>query len=110
MTAAFTFMSIRELSGQIQTRQLSPIELTETFLTRLENLGPKYNAVVTITRDLALRQARQAEGEIKTGYYRGPLFQQHGGLRLFEIKPSIMTQLLSGSFEKQVQYLLRNSQ
>jgi aspartyl-tRNA(Asn)/glutamyl-tRNA(Gln) amidotransferase subunit A len=73
MTDAFIFKSIRALSGQIQTRQITPVELTEAFLTRLETLGSKYNAVVTITRELALQQARQAEAEMKAGYYRGPL-------------------------------------
>ncbi len=49
------------------------MELTEIFLERLETLGPRFNAVVTVTRELALEQASQAEQEIAVGTYRGPL-------------------------------------
>ena len=66
------FLSLRSLAV-IQTRQVSPLELTRTFLHRLEQMGPAYHAVVTVTRDLALQQARQAEEEIASGRYRGPL-------------------------------------
>ena len=47
--------------------------LAETFLDRLEKIGPRYNAVVTVTRERALAEARRAEGEIAAGRYRGPL-------------------------------------
>jgi aspartyl-tRNA(Asn)/glutamyl-tRNA(Gln) amidotransferase subunit A len=66
-------MPIRELQTLVQTRQVSPVELAETFLVRLETLGPQYNAVVTVTRERALQQARQAERDIAAGYYKGPL-------------------------------------
>ncbi len=71
MTAAFT--SIRGLSESIESGEVSPVELTETFLGRLEELGPKYNAVVTVTRERAMEQAHRAEKEIEEGQYRGPL-------------------------------------
>ena len=67
------FTPIGELSELVRTRQVSPVELTEIFLKRLEQLGPRYNAVVTVTRELALEQARGAEQEITAGHYRGPL-------------------------------------
>jgi len=67
------FMPLRELSGLVRAGQISPVELTETFLHRLENLGPKYNAVVTVTRKRATEQARSAEKEMGAGQYRGPL-------------------------------------
>src|SRR6266852_8308186 len=67
------FMPMRELSTLVQTRQVSPVELAETFLARLETLGPQYNAVVTVTRERALQQARQAERDIAAGHYKGPL-------------------------------------
>ena len=73
MTSPVVFMSIRELMTLVQTRQVSPVELAETFLARLETLGPQYNAVVTVTRERALQQARQAERDIAAGHYRGPL-------------------------------------
>jgi aspartyl-tRNA(Asn)/glutamyl-tRNA(Gln) amidotransferase subunit A len=67
------FSSVRTLGDAIRTRKLSPVELTEAYLKRLETIGPKLNAVVTVTRDLALAQARAAEKEISAGKYRGPL-------------------------------------
>src|SRR6266700_2647967 len=73
VTSPVVFMPIRELQTLVQTRQVSPVELAETFLARLETLGPQYNAVVTVTRELALQQAQQAERDIAAGHYRGPL-------------------------------------
>ena len=73
MAANVVFMSIRELGELVRTKQVSPVELAETFLSRLETIGPQLNAVVTVTRERALQQARQAEAEIASGRYRGPL-------------------------------------
>ena len=67
------FVSVRELGERVRTRQVSPVELVEYFLERLETHGPAYNAVVTITRERAMEQARRAEAEIVAGKYRGPL-------------------------------------
>jgi aspartyl-tRNA(Asn)/glutamyl-tRNA(Gln) amidotransferase subunit A len=67
------FSPMRTLGDAIRTRKLSPVELTESYLTRLEQIGPQLNAVVTITRDHALQQAKTAEKEIAAGHYRGPL-------------------------------------
>ena len=57
----------------VRSRRVSPIDLTEGFLDRLESLGPRYNAVVTLTRERAIDEARRAEKEIGAGTYRGPL-------------------------------------
>jgi aspartyl-tRNA(Asn)/glutamyl-tRNA(Gln) amidotransferase subunit A len=67
------YLSVRELGDRIRGGKLSPVELSEGYLDRSEKLGPKLNAYATITRDLALQQARAAEKEIKAGHYRGPL-------------------------------------
>ena len=67
------YMPVRELGKRIRSRQISPVELAENYLARSERLGPKLNAYVTITRELALQQARVAEKEIAAGKYRGPL-------------------------------------
>ena len=67
------FLPVRELGELLHTGQVSPVELAETFLDRLETLGPDYNAVVTVTRDRALKEARTAEREIASGEYKGPL-------------------------------------
>jgi aspartyl-tRNA(Asn)/glutamyl-tRNA(Gln) amidotransferase subunit A len=67
------YKSIRELGFLIRDGSVSPTELAEVFLERLENRGPQYNAVVTITKERALEQAERAEVEIREGNYRGPL-------------------------------------
>lgn len=67
------FLSVRELGNLLRTRKLSPVELAEAYLDRSEKIGPKLNAYVTITKRLALEQARAAEKEIAAGHYRGPL-------------------------------------
>lgn len=67
------YMPVRELSKHIHEGKISPVELAEFFLERLEKLGPDFNAVVTVTREKALSQARKAEKEIEEGLYKGPL-------------------------------------
>jgi aspartyl-tRNA(Asn)/glutamyl-tRNA(Gln) amidotransferase subunit A len=66
-------MPILELSDQIRTSELSPVELTQECLRRIEELNPILNAFITVTTDSALAEARQAEQEIQHGKYRGPL-------------------------------------
>ena len=65
--------SVRSLSEALRARKLSPVELAEAYLQRLETHGPALGAVVTITRERALREARAAEREIAAGQWRGPL-------------------------------------
>jgi Asp-tRNA(Asn)/Glu-tRNA(Gln) amidotransferase A subunit family amidase len=67
------FLPVRRLGEMVRAQDVSPVALAETFLLRLETLGPRYNAVVTVTRELAMEQARRAEREITAGRYRGPL-------------------------------------
>src|ERR1035437_8140627 len=67
------FASVVQLSRWIEQRKLSSERLTQIYLKRLEQFDPKLRCVITLTRDLALRQAKQADAEIATGKYRGPL-------------------------------------
>jgi Asp-tRNA(Asn)/Glu-tRNA(Gln) amidotransferase A subunit family amidase len=67
------YLPVRELGERIRRREVSPIELTQSYLRRSEEIGPRFNAYVTITRELALEQAGVAEKEIASGHYRGPL-------------------------------------
>jgi aspartyl-tRNA(Asn)/glutamyl-tRNA(Gln) amidotransferase subunit A len=67
------FMSVRALGEAIRKRRISPVELTEGYLERCRTLGKRLNAFVTLTPELALRQAKDAEAEISAGHYRGPL-------------------------------------
>ena len=73
MSDDVVFQSIRRLAAGVRSGALSPVALTEAFLRRLETIGPRYNAVVTVTRERAMAQARTAEREIAAGRYRGPL-------------------------------------
>lgn len=67
------FASVVQLSRWIEQRKLSSERLTQIYLKRLEQFDPKLRCVITLTRDLALRQAKQADAEIAAGKYRGPL-------------------------------------
>lgn len=67
------FWPVTKLSELVRTRQVSSEELTRMYLDRLERYGPELEAVITLTPDRALKQARQADREIGHGRYRGPL-------------------------------------
>jgi len=67
------YLSASELAKRIESKKLSPVELTKAYLDRSEKLGPKLNAYAKLTPDTALEQAQAAEKEIQRGHYRGPL-------------------------------------
>ena len=66
-------LTLTQSAEQIRTRRISPLELTRECLSRIERLNPVLNAFITVTGDLALEQARQAEAEVIAGNWRGPL-------------------------------------
>ena len=67
------FAPVTQLSSWIESKAITSQRLTEIYLTRLERFDPKLHCVITLTRDHALEQARQADKEIAAGRYRGPL-------------------------------------
>lgn len=67
------FLTVAELARRIESKKLSPVELTELYLSRSEKLGPRFNAYARLTPEVALEQAKAAEKEIQRGHYRGPL-------------------------------------
>jgi Asp-tRNA(Asn)/Glu-tRNA(Gln) amidotransferase A subunit family amidase len=71
--ADIAFAPVTQLSRWIEKRQLSSERLTRIYLERLERFNPKLRCAITITRDLAFKQAKQADQEIAAGKYRGPL-------------------------------------
>jgi len=70
---AIAFAPVHHLSRWIETRKLTSTRLTQIYLDRIARLNPKINCVITLTRDHALAQAKQADTEIAAGHYRGPL-------------------------------------
>jgi Asp-tRNA(Asn)/Glu-tRNA(Gln) amidotransferase A subunit family amidase len=67
------FASVTQLSGWVEQRKLTSERLTNIYLKRLREYDPKLHCVITLTSDLAMQQAKQADSEIATGKYRGPL-------------------------------------
>ena len=67
------FLPVTALAPLLQRRDVSSTELTRMYLERLKKHGMRLNSVVTLTEELALAQAVQADKEIKSGKYRGPL-------------------------------------
>jgi Asp-tRNA(Asn)/Glu-tRNA(Gln) amidotransferase A subunit family amidase len=71
--ADLAFQPVTALAALVQKRELSATDLTKMYLERLKKFGPKLNCVVTLTEELALAQAAQADKEIRSGRHRGPL-------------------------------------
>ena len=71
--APLHYMTITELAALIRARQLSPIEVTEAMLQRIEDIDGTYRSYATVMADQAEAAAKAAEAEIAAGQYRGPL-------------------------------------
>jgi Asp-tRNA(Asn)/Glu-tRNA(Gln) amidotransferase A subunit family amidase len=67
------FSTVTQLAELVRAKQVSPVELTKMYLARLKKYSPKLLCVVTLTEELALKQAEEAEREIRRGKYRSPL-------------------------------------
>jgi aspartyl-tRNA(Asn)/glutamyl-tRNA(Gln) amidotransferase subunit A len=94
--------TLAEAAAQIRTRKLSPLELTRACLARIERLNPALNAFITITADVALEQARQAEAEIMAGRWRGPLHGIPIGLKDLLDTAGVRTTAASNQFRDRV--------
>jgi len=66
-------LTIAEISQLLRNRKISPVELTQVCLERIECLNPKLNAFITVAADSAMAEAREAEAEIQKGRWRGPM-------------------------------------
>jgi Asp-tRNA(Asn)/Glu-tRNA(Gln) amidotransferase A subunit family amidase len=67
------FFSVMQLAALVRTKQVTSVELTEMYLRRLKRYNPTLLCAVTITEELGMRQAHEADGEISAGKYRGTL-------------------------------------
>jgi Asp-tRNA(Asn)/Glu-tRNA(Gln) amidotransferase A subunit family amidase len=71
--ADIAFAPVTQLSRWLEQRKLTSERLTQIYLRRIEQFDPKLRCVITLTRALALAQAKKADAEIAAGKYRGPL-------------------------------------
>jgi Asp-tRNA(Asn)/Glu-tRNA(Gln) amidotransferase A subunit family amidase len=67
------FATVPQLAELIRTKKVSSVELTKMYLGRLKRYGPKLLCIVTLTEDLAMKHAQDADNDLKRGRYRGPL-------------------------------------
>ena len=75
------FSGVAALAKRLRARELSPVELTDAYLARIEALAPRLNCFVTVTAELAREQAKAAEAELSAGRWRGPLHGVPYGLK-----------------------------
>ncbi len=68
-----TELSVDEAGRMIRAGALSPRELTEAWLARIERVDPLINSYITVTSEVALTRARELEQELAAGHWRGPL-------------------------------------
>src|SRR5271169_6907336 len=66
-------VTISELGQRLRRREISPVQVTQDCLSRIEKLDPALNAFITVMTESALAEARTAEAEIARGEWRGPL-------------------------------------
>ena len=81
------FYSVLELASLIKYKKISSVELTKFFIARLKKYGDTLQCVISLTEDIAMQEAQQADAEIAFGKYRGPLHGIPYGLKdLFAVK------------------------
>ncbi|MDP4263696.1 MAG: amidase [Bacteroidota bacterium] len=81
------FFSIPQLAFLVKNKKISSVELTKFFIDRLKKWGDTLESVITLTEELAMQQAKQADDELKKGIYRGLLHGIPYGLKdLFAVK------------------------
>jgi Asp-tRNA(Asn)/Glu-tRNA(Gln) amidotransferase A subunit family amidase len=96
------FLTVNELGHLLRSRQITATELTTIYLDRLKTYGPKLLCVVTLTEQLALKQAAQADKEMATGKFRGPLHGIPYGIKDLFAVAGYPTQWGTAAFKGQV--------
>ena len=97
-----TFRSISEAAKQIRLRKISPVDVLRECLETIDALNPTLNAFITVTADSALAEAKQAEQEIQSGKWRGPLHGIPIGLKDLIDTTGVRTTAASGVFRDRV--------
>ena len=67
------YLTISQAGKLIENRELSPVELTQAFLNRIEQTDDQLHSFITVLSEQALADARLAESEILQGHYKGPI-------------------------------------
>jgi len=81
------FYSISQLASLIRSKKISSVELTKFFIDRIKKYGDTLHCLISLTENIAMEEARQADAEIAQGKYRGPLHGIPYGLKdLFAVK------------------------
>ncbi len=96
------FMTVAQLSVLIKSKKLSSTQLTKIYLARIKKFKDTLSAVVTITEDLALKQAQKADEEISQGKYRGPLHGIPYGIKDLFAVPGYITTWGAEPYQKQL--------
>jgi aspartyl-tRNA(Asn)/glutamyl-tRNA(Gln) amidotransferase subunit A len=95
-------LNLSEVSQLVRARKVSPVELTNECLRRIELLNPRLNAFITVTAESALAEARLAEDEIQQGRWRGPLHGVPIGLKDLVDTAGVRTTAASGLFKDRI--------
>ncbi len=95
-------LTLSEAARLIGGRSISPVELTQACLERIQKFNPVLNAFITVTAGQAMAQARAAEREIAGGHYRGPLHGIPIALKDLIDTAGVRTTAASALFEKRV--------
>src|SRR6266446_6538523 len=74
-------LDVAALSQKLRAREVSPVEVTDAYLARIEEVDKKLNAYITVTADVAREAAKRAESEIAAGNWRGPFHGVPVGLK-----------------------------
>jgi aspartyl-tRNA(Asn)/glutamyl-tRNA(Gln) amidotransferase subunit A len=94
--------TIVEASRLLRRGEISPVDLAKTCLAQIEKLNPVLNAFITVTAESALREAREAEAEIQSGRWRGPLHGIPIGLKDIIDTAGVRTTAASALFKDRV--------
>lgn len=96
------FLSVKELSGLIKSKKITSLELTEIYLDRIKKYDSQLLAFITVTEDLAIKQAKKADQEISKGEYKGPLHGIPYGVKDLAAVPDYPTTWGAAPYQNQM--------
>src|SRR6266508_6182705 len=99
---SFEHATLQDLAKLIRAQKVSPVEVVDVCLKRIEDLNPKLNTFITILADQAREQAQAAQAEIEAGKWRGPLHGITVGIKDFYDTAGVKTTAGSEHFKDRV--------